>query len=326
MVFSVIIPVYNRPDEIRELLQSLTIQTFTDFEVIVVDDGSDNPCRLTVESFSEILKVRYFWIENIAQGFARNFGMKQAKGQYFVLFDSDCIIPLHYFEVLDQAIKERKFDAHGGPDAAEENFSNFQKAINYSMTSVLTTGGIRGKLKDPSKFQARGFNMGLSKKAFETTKGFVDPNRGEDIELSMRLKKMGFRLELVEEAFVYHKRKNTWGSFFRQSYSFGQNRINVSRYHRDAVKLVHLMPAVFLIGWIMVIGLLVIGNWFPAFSVLVTSGLLIYELWILAVFVHATYLNKSIWVGFLSVFTAFGQLSCYGAGLMTEWVKKVFKG
>ncbi|MCH6234785.1 glycosyltransferase [Cognataquiflexum rubidum] len=326
MVFSVIIPVYNRPDEIRELLQSLTTQTFTGFEVIIVDDGSDNPCKLVAESYREELQVRYFWIENIAQGFARNFGMNLAKGDYFVLFDSDCIIPSQYFEVLDKAINTRKLDAHGGPDAAEEGFSNFQKAINYSMTSLLTTGGIRGKLKDPSKFQARGFNMGLSRKAFEATKGFVDPNRGEDIELSMRLKKSGFRLELVEEAFVYHKRKNTWQSFFRQSYSFGQNRINVSRYHRDAVKLVHLMPAVFLLGWIMVIGLLVISYWFPAFSIFLTAGLLVYSLWILAVFVHSTFINKSPWVGLLSIFTAFGQLSSYGAGLMTEWVKKVFKG
>jgi glycosyltransferase involved in cell wall biosynthesis len=324
MVFSVIIPVYNRPDEIRELLQSLTTQTFTDFEVIIVDDGSDNPCKLVAESFREELQVRYFWIENIAQGFARNFGMNLAKGDYFVLFDSDCIIPSQYFEVLDKAINTRKLDAHGGPDAAEEGFSNFQKAINYSMTSLLTTGGIRGKLKDPSKYQARGFNMGLSKKAFEETKGFVDPNRGEDIELSMRLKKSGFRLELVEEAFVYHKRKNTWQSFFRQSFSFGQNRINVSRYHRDAVKLVHLMPAGFLLGWIMVIGLLVIGYWIPAFSVFLTAGFLVYGLWILAVFVHSTFINKSPWVGLLSVFTAFGQLSSYGAGLITEWVKEVF--
>ncbi|WP_113925755.1 glycosyltransferase [Cognataquiflexum aquatile] len=326
MVFSVIIPVYNRPDEIRELLQSLTTQTFTDFEVIIVDDGSDNPCKLVAESFREELQVLYFWIENIAQGFARNFGMNLAKGDYFVLFDSDCIIPSQYFEVLDKAIKTRKLDAHGGPDAAEEGFSNFQKAINYSMTSLLTTGGIRGKLKDPSKYQARGFNMGLSKKAFEATKGFVDPNRGEDIELSIRLKKSGFRLELVEEAFVYHKRKNTWQSFFRQSFSFGQNRINVSRYHRDAVKLVHLMPAVFLVGWVMVIGLMVIGYWIPAFSFFLTAGFLVYGLWILAVFVHSTFINKSPWVGLLSVFTAFGQLSSYGAGLVTEWVKKVFGG
>lgn len=329
MVFSVIIPVYNRPDEIRELLQSLTTQTFTDFEVIIVDDGSDNPCKLVAESFREELQVRYFWIENIAQGFARNFGMNLAKGDYFVLFDSDCIIPSQYFEVLNKAIKTRKLDAHGGPDAAEEGFSNFQKAINYSMTSVLTTGGIRGKLKDPTKYQARGFNMGLSKKAFEVTKGFVDPNRGEDIELSMRLKKAGFRLELVEEAFVYHKRKNTWGSFFRQSYSFGQNRINVSRYHRDAVKLVHLMPAGFLLGWIMVIGLFLASrfSFLGSFQILLFQSIaVVYGLWILAVFVHSTFINKSPWVGFLSIFTAFGQLSSYGAGLITEWVKKVFWG
>jgi len=324
MYFSVIIPVYNRPDEIRELLQSLTSQTFKDFEVIVVEDGSDNPCVIVVDSFRDQLDLHYFFIENLAQGFARNYGMNQANGDYFVLFDSDCIIPPHYLTVLNHAIETHGLDAHGGPDAAEEGFSNFQKAINYSMTSVLTTGGIRGKMKDLSKFQARGFNMGLSKKAFEETRGFIDPNRGEDIELSIRLKKSGFKLELVEEAFVFHKRKNTWRSFFRQSFSFGQNRVNVTRYHPEAVKLVHVLPALFLMGWILLIGLMVIGYWFPALSVLITSGFLIYGLWILAVFVHSTFLNISLWVGFLSIFTSFGQLSCYGAGLISEGIKKVF--
>src|SRR5690606_1901585 len=157
-------------------------------------------------------------------GFARNFGMTRAGGDFFVILDSDVILPSDYLMVLKAAIQARRLDAFGGPDAAAEDFSNLQKAMDFAMTSFWTTGGIRGKLKDPSKYQARGFNMGVSRKVFESLGGFVDPNRGEDIEWSIRIRKSGFKLELVEEAFVYHKRKNTLLSFAKQAFSFGRNR------------------------------------------------------------------------------------------------------
>lgn len=317
MFFSVIIPVYNRPQEIQELLESLANQPYKDIEVIIVEDGSIFTCEDIIPLFNEKLKVSYYFIENIGQGFARNFGMEKAKGDYFVLFDSDCIIPPDYFTILEAAIKQRNLDAHGGPDDAGSSFSNFQKAINFSMTSVLTTGGIRGKLKDPTKYQARGYNMGLSKKAFEVSKGFVDPNKGEDIELSIRLKKIGFRLELVEEAFVYHKRKNTFRSFLKQSFSFGQNRVNVSRYHPDAIKLVHLFPTFFLLGWLFGITLLL--------KVSPISFLILqfYLIWIFLIFLDATIKARSLVVGLLAIFTSFGQLSFYGAGLIYGLMEKL---
>lgn len=316
MYFSIIIPVYNRPNEIKELLESLTKQTFKDFEVVIIEDGSVFTCEDTLQQYKPDLNIQYYFIENRGQGLARNYGMERANGDYFVLFDSDCIIPSQYLEVLKEAIETKKLDAHGGPDAADKNFSTFQKAINYSMTSFLTTGGIRGKMKDPSKYQARGYNMGLSKNAFAVTKGFIDPNRAEDIELSIRLKKQGFKLELVEEAYVYHKRRNTWGSFLSQSFSFGQNRVHISKFHPEAIKLVHWMPSFFLVGWILTLLTFLIGislfEW--------VAG--IYTIWCLLVFFDASVKEKSIAIGVLAIFTSFGQLSAYGLGLLTALVRK----
>ncbi len=319
MYFSIIIPVFNRPQEINDLLKSLTLQEFKDFEVIIVEDGSQVSSEKVVNYHSSLLNIRYFYINNIGQGFARNFGMGKAQGLYFVLFDSDCIIPAEYLSILKLRIINRQLDAHGGPDAADDDFSLFQKAINYSMTSLLTTGGIRGKMKNPAKYQARGFNMGMTKDAFLTSGGFIDPNQGEDIELSIRLKKLGYNLELVEEAFVYHKRKNTWWGFFKQSFSFGRNRINVSRFHPDAVKPVHLLPAAFLIYCILLFLSGVAGIAYFEF------GLFLLLAWVFAIFIHSSWKNKSVHVGILSVFIAFGQLNFYGAGLIYEFFRKIFK-
>jgi glycosyltransferase involved in cell wall biosynthesis len=316
MLFSVIIPVHNRPLEIKELLESLVQQTYRNFEVIVVEDGSLFTCEDILTQFESELTIRYFFVENMGQGFARNFGMSHAKGDYFVLFDSDCIIPTRYFEVISTAIISRNLDAHGGPDTAGQNFSPFQKAINYSMTSFLTTGGIRGKLKQPATYQARGYNMGLSKLAFNKSSGFKDTNRAEDIELSIRLKKLGFKLELIEEAYVYHKRKNTWKSFFKQSFSFGENRINVSRYHPEAVKLIHMMPTFFLLGWI-----IILLAYFFVKPIYFLGGV-VYALWMFMVFLDSSSQNHSIWIGILSVLTSFSQLSLYGAGMIMESVRK----
>jgi glycosyltransferase involved in cell wall biosynthesis len=320
MIFSVVVPVYNRPRELRELLESLLDQDYPAFEVIIVEDGSSETSETIVKQFQDRLNLRYYSQHNQGQGFARNFGMEQAQGDYFVLFDSDCIIPSHYFSVLYEELNARKLDAHGGPDAAAQDFSIFQKAINFSMTSLWTTGGIRGKLKDPTKYQARGYNMGMSRAVFQATEGFVDPNRGEDIELSIRIKQMGYRLELIEEAFVYHKRKNTLFSFFAQSFSFGRNRINVNRYHPGSVQLVHLLPLFFLLGWL---GWLLISAFVP---VLKTLGAWVFGLWTSAVLVSATVQNKSLGVGLLAILTSYGQLFSYGAGIFWESVRKATNG
>lgn len=320
MMFSVVVPVYNRPREVRELLESLLHQDYPALEVIIVEDGSSDTAEAVAKQYQDRLSLRYYLEDNQGQGFARNFGMEQALGDYFVLFDSDCIIPPRYFSILQRAVLDRSLDAHGGPDAAAQDFSIFQKAVNFSMTSLWTTGGIRGKLKDPAKYQARGYNMGMSRTVFQATGGFVDPNKGEDIELSIRIRQMGFRLELIEEAYVYHKRKNTLLSFFEQSFSFGRNRINVSRYHPSSVKLVHLLPLFFLLGWI---SWLLIAPFFP---VLMVIGACIFGLWTLCVLISATVENKSLWVGLLAVFTSYGQLFSYGAGILWESIKKARSG
>src|SRR5690606_563863 len=297
MRFSVVVPVYNRPKEIGELLKSLLHQDYSDIEIIIVEDGSSLTAEALAKQYQDRLNIRYYYQDNKGQGFARNFGMEQAKGNYFVLFDSDCIIPPHYFSTLKKAVLERALDAHGGPDAAAQDFTVFQKAINFSMTSLWTTGGIRGKLKDPAKYQARGYNMGMARSVFQATRGFVDPNRGEDIELSIRIKQMGFRLELIENAYVYHNRKNTLMSFFAQSFSFGRNRINVSRYHPGSVQLVHLLPLIFLSGWI---GWLLLSGFVPVLRLL---GAGVFGTWTLGVLVSATVQNKSLGVGLLAVLT-----------------------
>ncbi|MFM7629283.1 MAG: glycosyltransferase [Algoriphagus sp.] len=320
MFFSFIIPVYNRPGELQDLLNSLLSQTYTQFEVVVVEDGSTLRCDEIVASFSQSLSIRYFYQENTGQGFARNFGMQQAKGDFFVILDSDVLLPPAYFEQLRLALQTRSLDAFGGPDAAAADFSPLQKAMDFAMTSFWTTGGIRGKLKNPAAYQARGFNMGVSREVFARVGGFVDPNRGEDIEWSIRIKKAGFRLELVSEAFVYHKRKNTLWSFAKQGFSFGRNRVNVSRFHPEAIKLVHALPSFFLLFLIsLAVNLLFI-------HLLPIPHLLILGVWASLVLVQSTWQYHSPLVGILALGTSLIQLSGYGMGLLLELVIKWTRG
>jgi glycosyltransferase involved in cell wall biosynthesis len=320
MFFSCIIPVYNRPGELQELLRSLLAQTYSQFEVIVVEDGSTIRCDEVVTSFSQDLSIRYFYQENTGQGFARNFGMQQSKGDFFVILDSDVILPSSYFEALEKAIAARSLDAFGGPDAAASDFSPLQKAMDFAMTSFWTTGGIRGKLKNPAAYQARGFNMGVSRAVFDRLGGFVDPNRGEDIEWSLRIKKAGFRLELVSEAFVYHKRKNTLWSFAKQAFSFGQNRVNVSRFHPEAIKLVHALPSLFLLF------LISIGVNLIFLKFMLIPQLLIFWAWAILVINQAYWKYRSLLVGHLALLTSIVQLCGYGSGLLVELALKWRKG
>ena len=320
MFFSCIIPVYNRAGEIKDLLNSLLSQSYTQFEVVIVEDGSTLRCEEVVAAFGHDLSIRYFYQENTGQGFARNFGMQQAKGDFFVILNSDVLLPPTYFEALEKAIATRSLDAFGGPDAAAEDFSPLQKAMDFAMTSFWTTGGIRGKLKDTAAYQARGFNMGVSRAVFDRLGGFVDPNRGEDIEWSLRIKKAGFRLELVSQAFVYHKRKNTLWSFAKQGFSFGGNRANVSRYHPEAIKLVHALPSFFLLFLISLgINLLFI-------QLLLLPHLLILGLWAGLVLAQSSWEHRSLIVGILSLGTSLVQLSGYGLGLLLELLIKWSKG
>ena len=214
--YSIIIPVYNRPEEIKELLESLTRQTFTNFEVLIIEDGSKDTCEEIVQSFQHRLKIFYYYKENTGQGLSRNYGYAKANGDYFIVFDSDCLIPEHYMESVEARLNTDYQDAFGGPDRAHTAFTPVQKAISYSMTSLFTTGGIRGNKKSVTVFHPRSFNMGISRAVWERTHGYIITRMGEDIEFSIRIMNLGFKVGFIEDAYVYHKRRTNFKQFFKQ--------------------------------------------------------------------------------------------------------------
>jgi len=319
--YSVIIPVFNRPEEIRELLESLVRQSTKPFEVVVVDDGSTVTCEEVVKSFSELLDLVYLKKENSGQGFSRNYGFEKASGDYFVVFDSDCILPDNYFEQLDIALSQNPLDAFGGPDRAGEDFTAIQKAITYSMTSAITTGGIRGNRRRLDAFHPRSFNMGISREVWNETKGYKITRMGEDIEFSLRVAEAGFKTGLIENVYVYHKRRTSFWQFFKQLRFFGRARINVSRFYPNEIKFVHLLPLLFLIFQVMwVVGAVTYGEpW-------VTVGLAANVIFSIIVLIHASFTTKNLWVGILGVIAAYIQLLAYGTGLLTEGMVKIFRG
>ncbi len=318
MFFSVIIPVYNRPDELRELLGSLTRQTYTNFEVLVIEDGSVTKADAVVDDFAGRLNIRYFFKENSGQGFTRNYGFERARGAYFVIFDSDALVPPHYFAVVNERLATDKLDAYGGPDAAHPDFTDVQKAISYSMTSPFTTGGIRGSKKNlGGTFHPRSFNMGLSRAVWERTGGYKLSRMGEDIEFAIRIIELGLRTGLIPEAFIYHKRRTNFGQFFRQLRFFGRARINISRYYPNELKIVHAFPALFTLFLFSIPVWLLIS---PTLFYLAISALLLFSILIL---IDATRKEKSLKIGLLSVEAAFTQLTGYGIGFLSEGWKKL---
>lgn len=313
--YSVIVPVYNRPEEIKELLHSLTLQQYPNFEVIIVEDGSTNPSREVVDSFRDRLRLEYIVKQNSGPGPSRNVGYAMAKGDYMVVFDSDCIIPTEYFKVVDEALNQKSFDAWGGPDRAHENFTLLQRAMAYSMASVLTTGGIRGGKKSVGSFQPRSFNMGISRNVFEKTNGFKFNRLAEDIELSIRMRKLGFKVVLLAEAFVYHKRRTSLKQFCNQVSSFGKGRVQVGREHPGEIKITHWFPALFLIGLFLPLFLWLISK--P----LAVTVLIFYTLYGTAIFIDSWRVNKSLAVALLSIPAAFVQLTGYGSGFLKQMFK-----
>ncbi|MFT6037129.1 MAG: glycosyltransferase involved in cell wall biosynthesis, partial [Marivirga sp.] len=253
--YSVIIPVYNRPQEVRELLESLTKQSYKQFEVLIVEDGSDIRCEDICKSFQGQLDVSYFYKENTGQGFSRNYGFQRAKGDYFIVFDSDCIIPSNYFELVEVSLSNTPLDAFGGPDAALDSFTDTQKAISYSMTSFFTTGGIRGGKVQVGTFRPRSFNMGISKEVFGKIGGYIITRMAEDLEFSIRIEEAGFKMGLISEAKVYHKRRTNLRQFYKQLFFFGRGRINIFRFYKSELQLMHFFPAAFTVG-ILIIPLL----------------------------------------------------------------------
>ena len=309
IAFSIIIPVYNRPEEIDELLASILSQEYDEaFDVCIIEDGSSVKSDLIVNKYSSQLSIHYLEKQNTGPGASRNYGMKQATGNYFIILDSDVILPKHYLASVAKQLEKKYTDAFGGPDAAHPNFTSLQKAINYSMTSFLTTGGIRGKKKSVGKFQPRSFNMGLSQKAFEITKGFSDMRAGEDIDLSFRLWDHGLETQLIDTAYVYHKRRNSISSFFQQTFEFGAARPKLNKMYPATAKLTYWFPSVFILGLDLSILLLIFGIYSP---------LLLYGLYFSLIALDASYRNKNNpIVSFLSIITSLTQFLGYGLGFL----------
>lgn len=327
MFFSIIVPLYNRPEEIRELLQSLVHQTYREFEVIVVEDGSTRDAKDVVEGFSGQLQVRYFYKRNEGQGFARNYGFERAQGDYFIVFDSDVLVPEHYLTTVKSAIEERNLDAFGGADASHPSFTPVQKAISYAMTSMLTTGGIRGSKVHVGQFHPRSFNMGISRSVWEQTGGFKLARRSEDIEFSIRMIRQGFRVGLIAEAFVYHKRRSNFRQFFKQTYSFGKGRIDIAQLYPDEIKFVHLLPSLFVMGLGTLLTMNVLSVMFGAdvrwLSYLCGFGNIFLVFYVISLFLHSWSKTKDLQVALLSVVAAFTQLIAYGTGLMRNYLDRV---
>lgn len=317
MFFSIIIPLYNRPQEIKELLESLTLQTYKQFEVLVIEDGSVNDAAEIVKNFQDQLNVRYFVKTNQGQGFARNYGFEHAKGDYFIIFDSDCLIPADYLRIVNDHLKTSWLDAYGGPDDAHPSFTPVQKAISYSMTSPFTTGGIRGNKKGIGQFHPRSFNMGISRKVWETVGGFIITRSGEDIEYSIRIHSVGFKIGLIPDAKVYHKRRTDFLQFYKQLHFFGRARINVYKFFPAELKAVHFFPAIFTLGLFFTL-IANIAGW-PV------AGLcdFLVALFVLLIFFHSWWKNKSAKVALLSIIAAFTQLIAYGLGFMQDFWKRV---
>ena len=332
MKYSVIVPVFNRPDEVDELLGSLARQTLKDFEVIIVEDGSETPCKDVCDKYAGILDLHYYYKENSGPGQSRNYGAERAKGQWLIVLDSDVVLPDGYLESIEHS---EDISAWGGPDRAHESFTPVQKAISYAMTSFFTTGGIRGGKTKLDKFFPRSYNMGIRREVYSELGGFSRMRFGEDIDFSYRIVEAGYKTALIPEAWVWHKRRTDLRKFFRQVYNSGIARINLEKRHPGTLKLVHLLPAVFTVGVIVLALLFVVGLLMSSFGsqavklqgqVVCQLALLPLALYALIIFVDSALKNRSLYVGLLSVPAAFTQLMGYGLGFIESWWKRCVRG
>lgn len=328
MKYSIIVPVYNRPDEVDELLQSLCEQTVKDFEVIIVEDGSINPCKDVCNKYAGILSLHYYAKENSGPGQSRNYGAERANGEYVIILDSDVVLPKGYLQAIEEELAQQPCEAFGGPDAAHPDFTPVQKAISYSMTSFFTTGGIRGGKAKLDKFYPRSFNMGIRRDVYQQLGGFTKMRFGEDIDFSYRIVEAGYQPRLFPEAWVWHKRRTDFRKFFRQVYNSGIARINLEKRHPGTMKLVHLLPTVFTVGVIALILISAVGRALmhyvdhDQFYWMCFAPWLPILLYSLLIFIDSSIKNKSPHVGLLSIPAAFVQLMGYGLGFIESWWKR----
>ena len=324
MKYSVIIPVYNRPDEARELLESLCAQTCRDFEVVIVEDGSAIPCKEVAEAYADRLDIHYYVKENGGPGRARNYGVERARGEYVLILDSDAVLPEGYIAAVEDELEREPADAFGGSDRAHPDFTPMQKAINYAMTSFFTTGGIRGGKKKLDKFYPRSFNMGVRREVYQALGGFSDMRFGEDIDFSTRIFKGGYRCRLFPEAWVWHKRRTDLKKFFKQVHNSGIARIHLSKRHPGTLKLVHLLPAVFTLGCALLLVLAAVAaalgcpHWWVMLLPLVLFALIIMA--------DASRQERSVGVGLRAIAAAYVQLTGYGTGFLRSWWQRCVRG
>lgn len=324
MKYSFIIPVYNRPNEVDELLESLCQQSYKDFEVVVVEDGSSIPCQDVAERYAQRLSVRYFVKPNSGPGQTRNYGVERAEGEYVLILDSDVVLPPSYLRDVDISLETNPCDAFGGPDCAHKDFTPMQKAINYAMTSFFTTGGIRGGKKKMDKFYPRSFNMGVRRDVYLALHGFSKMRFGEDIDFSTRIFEGGYRCRLIPEAWVWHKRRTDLKKFFKQVYNSGIARINLTKRHPGTLKLVHTLPAVFTLGCLLLIMIAAVAAVMgcPHWWILIVPFLL----FALIIFADASRREQSIGVGLRAVAAAYIQLWGYGLGFWQAWWRRCVQG
>ena len=335
MRYSIIVPVFNRPDEVDELLESLTRQTEKDFEVIIVEDGSTKDCKSVCEGYANTLDLHYFYKDNSGPGQSRNYGAERAHGEYLIVLDSDVVLPEGYLSEVEKELQREPADAFGGPDRSNESFTDTQKAISYSMTSFFTTGGIRGGKKKLDKFYPRSFNMGIQRDVYKQLGGFSKMRFGEDIDFSYRIVQNGCRCRLFPEAWVWHKRRTDFRKFFRQVFNSGIARINLTKRHPGTLKAVHLLPTVFTVGTIALILISAVGRILMEYGGedsihryywLCAAPWIPILLFCLIIFIDASIRNKSIKIGALSVGASFVQLFGYGWGFLSAWWKRCVRG
>lgn len=333
MKYSIIVPVFNRPDEVDELLDSLTQQNENDFEVIVVEDGSSIPCKDVCEKYKDKLNIHYFTKENSGPGQSRNYGVERAKGEYIIILDSDVVLPPEYISSINKELKKEDCDAFGGPDKSHPSFTDTQKAISYSMTSFFTTGGIRGsKKKKLDKFYPRSFNMGVKRDVYKELGGFSRMRFGEDIDFSIRIFKAGYKCRLFPDSWVWHKRRTDYRKFFRQVYNSGIARINLYKKYPESLKLVHLLPMVFTIGVILLILTSATGRILMQYDDIHKWYWLCAAPWLpiiaycMLIFIDSTKQNNSVKIGAMSICAAFVQLMGYGCGFLAAWWKRCIMG
>jgi glycosyltransferase involved in cell wall biosynthesis len=310
LYFSFIIPVYNRPEEVKELLESFTkLESNLVYEIVIVEDGSNNSSKTVIDTFSNELNISYYYKKNSGPGDSRNYGMRRAKGNYLIILDSDCLLPKDYLIIVNEHLSKNFVDCFGGPDSAHESFTNIQKAINFAMTSFITTGGLRGGKHNTNKFQPRSFNMGISKAAFEASGGFGIIHPGEDPDLSIRLQKLGFRTELINDAYVFHKRRISWSKFLKQVYKFGMTRPILNSWYPETSRITYWFPTLFSLGFLASILFYILGiYWF----------ITLFGLYFLVAFFAAFIESKNFFVASLSIFAILVQFFGYGYGFLSS--------